>query len=396
MLRRARATADVLDETKGTRSRHGNRDDVKTLAAGLIALARELEDLPDPQELVLLEDRQQRLLDWQRRLANLEPAAIKELIVAINRSTHIRDETRQDLLLLIVQAFAEKHPQETLDLLAEIPFVLANSQARAEAASLALLRCMERSPSAAIEWYKTHRAGFPASEVHWLTEQFLRGTSTINPKFAFSLIGELKLPDLDYAVRMITNPARTAAERDAVLSAFREYLKTIPEGSEREALAFEGNSSLMATARFEGMDKGLCWIEQAGFSQEEVETYVSRTSPTLNAEDTAKWIDWILRTTSKEEITTETVPQLLFGWTQFDHQAAAQWLTALPEGPIKNACIPAYAQVIAPYQPETATRWASTLPPGEARDGLFNSIYQRLLKSDPAAAAVLAEEHGIK
>ena len=370
-------------------------EDVKTLAAGLLDFARELETVPEPADGAAADERQLRMLDWQRRLAALDPEKMKELLAEINAATGIKDETRQELLQLALQTLAETHPQETLDLIASTPHVLTNPYGRAKAVSTALLRLMESEPTAATTWFKEHRGMFEGKTGDWLTERILRGTGLINPKTAFALIGELDLPNVEYAVGMIINPARNRAERDASLAAFREFIQTLPE-AEREPIVSEANSSLMMNAFFEGMDSGLKWIEGAGFSQKELEDYASRTFRSESSEARGKWLDWLIKNVPTETTNTMVVHQLFGDWMQYDYQAAGQWLEKAPAGQAKESATAAYASMIAPYQPETAERWAITLPAGENRDHTLQTIRLSLLASDPAGAAAFAAKHGIK
>lgn len=381
--------------SKRSRRHDSPTENVKTLAAGLLEFARELETLPEPTDETAADDRQQRMLDWQRRLAALNPKAMKELLAEIYAATGIKDATRQELIHLALQTLAETHPRETLDLIAATPDVLTSDYARAETVSAALVRLMEAEPTAATAWYKEHRGMFKGRTGDWLTERLLRRSGLINPKAAFALIGELGLPNVEYSVGMIINPARNPAERDATLVAFREFIKTVPE-PEKEQIIFEGNSSLMSNAFFGGMDSALPWIEQAGFSQKELEDYASRTFRSESSEARGKWIDWLVKNVPTEKVHTMVVKQLFGDWMQYDYQAAGQWLEKAPEGQAKDSAAATYAQSIAPYQPEMAERWAVTLPPGETRDRTLRTIKGSWPQADPAGAAAFATRHGIK
>ncbi len=67
----------------------------------------------------------------------------------------------------------------------------------------------------------------------------------------------------------------------------------------------------------------------------------------------------------------------------------------MEEGPLKTSATNVYAYTLADHYPETAARWALTLPAGENRDFLLPNIYKPWLKTDPAAAAAFAEQNGI-
>ena len=202
-LTQARSLGVPLDPSGGVlpRSRHHQRaqpaTDVTTLAAGLIELARESATAPKG---VPAEDLQQRVLDQQRLLLALDATGMKELVAEINLAAGIEDEIRQDLGVLVFQAFVESHPLAALDFFAENPDLLKNSNARAEIAVTGLVRCMESDPDGAIRWYQDHRGLFAGSDGDTVIDGFISGTALLDPKLAFSLISTLGHPNIGHAV----------------------------------------------------------------------------------------------------------------------------------------------------------------------------------------------------
>lgn len=367
----------------------------ETLARDLIAFAGEIGAKPEPVDSKELDDREQRILDWQRRLLGLDPEAMKALLAEINATEGITDDSRQDLLFLVLQTLAESHPQAALEVLADFPDLIKNPEARANAASIALVNGMKSDPAATVAWYKNHRTLFPGESGVGVTEKLLRGTSLIDPKLAFTLIGALELPDAGYAVSMITNPARTVTQRDATLSAFRGYLATVEDPALHETLAFTGNNTLISVALLSNFDEGLRWMGEGRFTPEEIEADTERCFRGLPSEDRRKWLDWLIQNHPTEKMLGQIIPQQFSDWVQVDYRAAGEWLTAMAEGPAKTAVAAAYAGSLASYYPETAAKWAVTLTPGEEREELLPRIYQSWLKKDPAAAASFAERNGI-
>ena len=180
----------------------------------------------------------------------------------------------------------------------------------------------------------------------------------------------------------------------AALAAFRDYLKLLPASADREAIVFRGNSSLLRNSFYDGFENATRWIENAGFSQQELESFANLVH-FISPEDCGKYLDWLLRTVPTEKIASHAVPQHFFDWVTADYQAAGRWLEAAPEGPAKTAAIATYARTLSPYHPETAAQWAITLPPGEARDEILRQIHQSWLKADPAGASAFAKTHGL-
>lgn len=254
---------------------------------------------------------------------------------------------------------------------------------------------MKSDPAVTIAWYKSHRDLFPGDSGMMINEHLLRGTSLINPKLAFALIGELEMSDQGYAVAMITNPGRTLVQQDAALSAAREYIATVQDPAQKASLTFTATSSIIVMALRGDMDEAFRWIDDGRFTPAEIEEVAGRSFPNFTSEQHAKWFDWIVEKHSSELVTTRIIPDHFFQWVQMDYQAAGDWLTAAPEGPARTAAAGTYAYSLADHFPETAAKWPITLPPGEQRDRLLPQIYQNWLKTDPAAAATFARQNGI-
>ncbi len=394
LSRQARSAGIATDGARRARPHRSQALDFKSLAAGLIGFAKELERQPEPPDTKSSDDRELRMLDWQRRLLALDPAAMKAIIEEINATGDMREETRQDLLSLVLQTLAESHPQAALENLSDSPDLLKNPQARADVASIALVHGMETSPAETTAWYKAHRDLFPGEAGAEVTRRMLQGTSLIEPKLAFGLIGELEIADVEHAVGAICWIAHTPARRGAALAAFREYLKILPDSANRETIVFEGNRTLIRDSFYDGFENATRWIGSAGFSQQELETFASRLF-FIPPEDAGKYLDWLIRTIPTEMTATRTVPEQFIGWVQADYQAAGEWLSSTADGPAKTAATATYASALASNHPATAAQWALTLPSGEARDRLLPQIYQSWSKTDPAAAAAFAERNGI-
>lgn len=397
-IEQAEAAGVSTDPSKANRPRGEGRTlaetDMKSLAVSLAGFARELEVLS--QEPDALEERHRKIVGWESRLSSLDPARGRELLDELKADTGINDETRNELIQIVLQALIEDHPQTVLDFIAADTDLLKFHGPRASTVSNALIRLMENDPAAATQWFKDHRQMFEGRTNDWITEKFLRGAGVVNPKAAFELINELNLADPEHAIRMITNPVSNPEERSAMLGAFREYLQSVTDPGLRKTLTFEGNSSLVSNALFAGFDSGLQWIESAGFSQEELEGYVTRSFRNAPVDERVKWLDWVSRNFTSEKVASQTVPQLFGEIVNGDYRAAGDWLEKAPEGPAKNAAAATYARALAPYQIETAIRWALTLPAGSDRDHTLGTIRGSWPKSDPAGAAAFAEKYGVK
>ncbi|RYD23983.1 MAG: hypothetical protein EOP88_01970 [Verrucomicrobiaceae bacterium] len=378
-----------------TRSRQQLPTDIAATARSLIEFAREIEHGSESSDTALLDDRDQRMLDWQRRLLALEADEMNRLIAEISETTDLEYEGRRQLLLMVFETFAQSHPGPALDAIATSPDLLADDWDRAAVVTAALVRGMETDPAISTDWWKKHSDLFPSESRQAVTERLIGATSLLNPKTAFQLIGNLGNLDPDYAVGMITNSARTDEQRAATLAAFRDYLITVEDPKLRKTLHWEGISSMISSALHGGVDHAIGKIGNGSFTPDEIEAFAARTIPSFNEGDAPKWIDWLAKNIPEETVSKQVIPGVFFEWAGRDYQAAGEWLTQLEEGPVKISATNVYAYSLADHYPDDAARWALTLPSGENRDFLLPRIYGAWKKKDPAAAAVFAEQNGI-
>jgi len=83
-------------------------------------------------------------------------------------------------------------------------------------------------------------------------------------------------------------------------------------------------------------------------------------------------------------------------WTKKDYKAAGEWLNQAAEGPVKQAVVKAYAEMVAYQDPEVAAQWAVTLPAGKERDRVLKRVRDEWTKKDEAAAAEFARKNGME
>ena len=76
--------SSTRNPTPRTRSRQPRQLDSGPLAVDLIAFSKELETVPESSDSQSFDEREQRILDWQRRLSALNPVAMKILIAEVH------------------------------------------------------------------------------------------------------------------------------------------------------------------------------------------------------------------------------------------------------------------------------------------------------------------------
>ncbi|RYD36817.1 MAG: hypothetical protein EOP87_04760 [Verrucomicrobiaceae bacterium] len=381
--------------TRRTRPQRSLRTDSTTLAKDLIALARELETASGASDSSLSDEREERMNAHQRRLLALDPEEMNHLIGELRDAPDLRDESKQEILLLVFQSFTESHPHAALEAISGSPDLLTNGEARASAITSALVLGMENDFAASTAWFRNNRGLLPGDLEGRVAARVMPRAALIDPEAAFKLIGNFGSLDPEYAIRLVTGPAKTIDQRDATLAAFRDYLTTVEDPALREKLHKEGTFSMIGNSLGEGVDGAIEKLGGDRFTPEELGAYASMSGFNHNRHDTAKWLAWLQQNVPAETMSSRIIPRQIDNWTHSDYRAVGEWLEGTEDGPVKTAAAATYAGTIARNYPSSAARWALTLPPGDTRDRLLPAIYKSWLEKDPAAAAVFADQNGI-
>lgn len=385
-------TADAA-AVKPKRQRDPSGDKTRSAAARMVAFARELDrqqETGDEND----EEFEKRGLELQASLMELDAAQLKLVIAALREADGLADETRTNMMCVVIAMLGEREPAAALAMFAESGEMLANTPAGAAVVSATLEKWAENDPLAALEWMRKNSALHPALTDDDARRNLVVGAAQNDPKLAFQLIGELGVEDADAAVGAIIDAAITPAQRTAVLDGLRGYVDTLPQDERADALR-DSLESIGRGISNESFDAVQSWISEAKLTPDETSAFVGGLSYQNTAADTGRWIDW-MTTQLPETQLTENVENLVGQWTQQDYLAAGAWLTNVPNGPAKEAAVSSYATTVAEYEPQTAVQWALTLPPGDRKDATLESIYQNWPKDDFAAATQFAKEHGIQ
>lgn len=384
----------------GVRATKREREDktaiAKNAAADFIAFARKIEAQEEkggePDE-----DMQQEILDFFDRMMALDASQLKTLIAEFRASSAIKDETRRNLIGFSIMTLGNDHPQAALMLFTESSDLIGSNGMGGHIATNTLTRWAKDDPLAALEWARSNGEKHPALVTDDAKRGIITGAAANDPKLAFSLISELGLKDSSEAVDSIADAAHSPEERSATLAALKDYLATITDPQAKEKAEMTVTSQLIRNAAKDGFDAATRWLDQSGMSPEQIDKLGGSLAHSIPSKETGRWIEWLATQVpaGKPAAGTRT---LVSTWTQSDYRAAGTWLAATPAGPTRDTAVAEYAETVAKYEPETASKWALTLPAGKPREKTLNRIYQEWPKEDDAskaAAEAFADQHGI-
>jgi|GEM_PF-727045 len=389
---------EVVRVTKREREDQGKN--VGKATAEFLALAKKMKSMEKYEEVPYAE-LQNQLMAFRKRIASLDAKQLKELIVAVRAETDPKMQVTKTLIGIAITTFAINDPRAALALLTESPELFdANDIITQSAVPAAFAMWAKHDPMAALDWMRINDEKYPAIATDDVKLGMISGAAIHVPKIAFKLIGELGVKNPDSAIRHIVNAAITPEERTATSVALRDYLASLPEGKVRDEISNTAVQLLADNAINDGFEAGSQWIENAGFTPDQLASIARRgfSSSSISSEDTSKWIDWLGKNTPEGK-SSSGIGSIVTSWTRRDYQAAGKWLATASDGPTKNIAISAYAETISEYEPEIAAQWATMLPSGKERERALKTIYENWPQDDTSAKAAaedFAKHHGLQ
>jgi hypothetical protein len=331
----------------------------------------------------------ERIEELMARLEGFTPSQIKAVIGEIRASGDLDDKARSHVALLSLSSLGQNHPQAALDLFIDSSDVVSMAGIGQHVVSTSLGIWAEENPAGALEWLRQNGEKRPELMTDRTKSAIISGTTKQDPKFALSLIGELKLEDYNQASYGMATAARTPEERTALLAALRDFKND--DGD----LLKKTLDSLAVYIGVNDFEASQAWLSSAKLTDQEMKYFTEGLSYHYTQGNTGHWIDWMADKLPANELPTK-VEQFVSQWAAADYKAAGEWINGSPDGPVKQAAVNAYANALAPHQPDSAMQWALTLPEGKEREKLLRSVHAQWKKKDPAAAAEFAQAHGLE
>ncbi len=322
-------------------------------------------------------------------LMDLSPTQVRSLLLALRENDDIEYEERKRLIGFAIEMLEDRYPDEFIEI-GLLPGSLISDPLR----SKAFVLWAERDINGLIAWMKRNQESRPDMVNAKSWGDIASSVSKSNPALAFQILGDLSEDNQWRHIISITCQKRTDESRTETLQALREHLATqSPESRAQQATrAYEAFSySLMSQT----CDESIAWLEAAGLDDKEREMIFNSIGYNQTQRDRPKWLAWISENLPPE-LRDRRTSAILEKWTEYDFHAAGTWLANSPDNPAKPAAIRAYAEAVAPFEPENAEKWSLTLPDRAQRQELLETIHQRWPAGEDAAKAAFAARHGIR
>jgi hypothetical protein len=339
---------------------------------------------------------QQRIMEWLDGLLSLNGGEFRILFDELRNRDDMDDRMKQGMVPFSIEMLAELHPQAALALFTESSDLLDENPRLKHMLPSALSHLAKDQPLAALEWIKNNAEKYPELVTDEARRAVIAGAALSDFGLALQLIGELGVSaDKGGLMLQISQAAVTPERRTDFLTALRQQVAASPDQAEAGKLYAAGLRNLLDRVAESGYDPAMAWLETAGLPVAESAGLMENLSYRQTKAETGKWLDWMATQPVKDSQSDSTTRDLVRNWTQNDYRAAGEWLTQAPAGPLKEAATLSYLETIAPYEPEVAAQWATTLPADRQKDAL-QTIYQKLGTKDKAAAADFATRHGLE
>lgn len=359
--------------------------------------ARENVDYSDP---VL----RRRMMDEMDRIVALDGDQLKILIGEIGVSQDIDAGMRERLLRFALDRLVEGHPHDAVMILTGTSGVLGQLQHTNGSAENAIFYSVEGwaklDPDAALQWMR-EKAGLLSPELReQASAALILGIAGHDVRQALALIDEFGKNPSNFVNRVLVRDAQTIEQRNASLAAYREWRSAPGSGRLDEQLR-EGILSDLAFGNVpyrRGFEEVTGWVDQAGFSPEELDLLGKSLPGRAKSPETGRWLVW-LDAKLPPASARKNAWELSNRWLDRDLEAAREWLgTTGIDTPAKHTAMRAWAEKLFSDQPEEAIRLALSVPPGEYRQITLGRLYERWPKDDEAsreAAEAFARENGL-
>lgn len=343
-------------------------DDPVQLAADYVLVATELQAVREsgvPSDGALYK----RSTELRKRMSLLDFSQTKILIAELHASGY---SGKQSEIYSLLHDLVIDQPQTVLALLTE-SVDLIQAAARDDLIATALAGWAKENPLAALDWIQKNGRQFPEETTPKLKVQVVYGAAFTDPKLAFDLLGRSGIVDTGGYAGGILMCAQTSDTRTAALAAYREYFANLKDEKARRVAGTYAVEKLTDGLAKDGYAAATQWLATANLTADELKRFANHLPSSAKAGERGQWIDWIGKTLPPDKA-ADPIWQNVTDWTKTDYQAAGKWLSASPDGPTKVGAVRAYAVAVASIEPETATQWAMTLPPGKDRDETLKRI----------------------
>lgn len=209
------------------RKRYNNEEDVKAVAAMLIAIAKEWKVFQSGGSID--KDLSERRAESQERLMLLDSSQLHMLMTELRGAKGLEDESIQNLLGRVMMRLATVNPQAALRHLTQSSDLDKKTTNSSSIVSSALATWAKGDPNAALEWFRKNNLQFPILNTDDVKSALISGAAHQDTSLAFNLVSELEIKDKSEVLSKIASLASTPEKRAILLASLRQHLATLTD-----------------------------------------------------------------------------------------------------------------------------------------------------------------------
>lgn len=319
------------------------------------------------------------------KLVSLQPADFEFLISTLEQDGSIDKDAKRELIRMSIMMISSEHPETALSLATATGEGLGEDDQMEYILPMILSQYATQDPNGAAGWLLANEEELGREKSEQMKAAILSMPARTNITSALTMIDTL---GFEKPAEILSNLGVGVKPGDqaAFLKAIND--KNLDENQRKGAMAGLANSPLM-----KDFSAATEWLDSPELGREDRKTILDSLSYQSVKENPDQWLDWVA---NDETGSTEATTNILRDWTRADYISAGQWLQNREAGPTKDTAVLSYADTLAPYEPAAAAQWAETLPAGDDRTELLQTIYQSLKGKDAAAAQALANKHQLQ
>ncbi|NNC88013.1 MAG: hypothetical protein HKN82_06075 [Akkermansiaceae bacterium] len=367
-------------------------------AAELIAMVTKMKEWEERGEEAPPELQREAMALFQRFL-ELDGEVIAHLIDELRASTEVDAGKKREIIMMSFMAMAQSSPETALNLFVASKDMLDEVPNSAHILQMALASLARADPGRALAWLDLHAGSLPDETAAAARVTAVSAVIAQDPRRGIELALGLDRDALAPLGHQIANLARSRDGKRIVLDALSGELAgpSAPDAAAKGDLLrggiVEGLAPVLGSQPFGEAAEFLEELALSGAEAAQLATHLAGHGPGLGSP--GEWIPWISEHSDPAD-RSANVQQLVTAWTSADFRSAADWITVQPGGSLREEATHAFAETVAPHEPESAADWAVTLPASDERTTLLHTIHHHWKKSDAAAAAAFANRHGLR
>lgn len=307
--------------------------------------------------------------------AGLSSLNLQKLIIAVHGDQLLTKEHRIKVFNELMLYVSQNKPEQLIEMVLKHPeFVSgeAGDEELGRCAGIAIDTVAGYDPEAAVNASLQLRKLLPAA-MKVARKSLREAFGKLPPQRVFDWYREMGTQPERYDLAPYFAAANTPAQKAEKAKALCDYIRSFESSPMRYAMTEGARNDLAGAAGVSGFGSGKAWADAVVSTAGEARAFLFYAMHTSANGDMPHWIEWAAAK-FPDKVEKLGIDGGVYLWADSDYQAAGNWLTSLPDGPLKIQAIQGYVDGVKTLDPEAARQWALTLPPGPKREEILKRI----------------------